>query len=149
LLSYLKAFGFEMQTCLSSQGITWRLEGERNLGQVALHQNSFRRVLLNLLNNAIEAMPHGGALTLRCRCLTDQVYLEFCDSGCGIPAHQLPLLFQPLHTTKPEGTGLGLYLAREIVQAHHGEIAVASEPGAGTTFTISLPLLPVKSMSAM
>jgi PAS domain S-box-containing protein len=147
--TYLEAFGSEIQTQLQSHNITWELKADLDLGQVALHRNSFRRVLLNLLNNAIEAMPQGGVLTLRCQRLSDQVQIEFCDAGCGISADQLPFLFQPLHSSKPEGTGLGLYLAREIVHAHQGDIVVASEPNVGTIFTISLPLLPAQPMPAI
>lgn len=143
LRAYLDVFGAEAQDRLKGRGITLQLKGDSDWGQVALHQNSFRRVLLNLLNNAVEAMPHGGVLTVRGQCLADRVCLEISDTGCGIPPEQLPLLFSPLHTTKPEGTGLGLYLVREIVVAHQGDITVSSEPGVGTTFTLTLlPLEP-------
>lgn len=142
--TYLDTFASEIQTRLLSHGISWQFTGDRDLGRVALHQNSFRRVLLNLLNNAIDAMPQGGVLTLHCQRLFDRIQIEFRDTGCGISADQLPILFQPLHTTKAEGTGLGLYLAHEIVRAHQGDIRVRSESGGGTTFTISLPLLPAK-----
>jgi signal transduction histidine kinase len=118
-----------------------RLEGDSDIGPVALHQNSFRRVLLNLLNNAVEAMPHGGVLTLRGQRLAAHVRLEISDTGGGIPVEQQPLLFSPFHSTKPEGTGLGLYLVREIVSAHQGDITVTSAPGQGTTFTVTLPIL--------
>lgn len=144
LLAYLEAFGTEMHALLTARGITWQLEGDHDLGPVALHRNSFRRVLLNLLNNAIEAMPQGGVLSVRCQRLSNRIHLEIRDTGCGIAPEHLPLLFGPLHTTKPEGTGLGLYLAREIILAHQGNITVASTPGVGTVFTISLPLLPLE-----
>jgi signal transduction histidine kinase len=67
------------------------------------------------------------------------VQLQVCDTGSGIPAEQLAQLFEPLHTTKPEGTGLGLYITREIVAAHGGQIMVQSVVGQGTTFTLTLP----------
>lgn len=139
--AYLKAFCQEMQERLEARGISLRLEGIGNVGWVALHRNSFRRVLLNLFNNALEAMPQGGSLTLRAGCTADRICLAVSDTGRGIPAEQVPLLFSPFHSTKPEGTGLGLYLAREIVAAHQGEITVTSAPGVGTTFTVLLPLL--------
>jgi signal transduction histidine kinase len=69
------------------------------------------------------------------------VHLDICDMGTGIPADQLARIFEPLYTTKPAGTGLGLYMAREIVAAHNGEIRVTSQVGSGTTFTITLPLV--------
>lgn len=141
LRAYLEAFGAEIQQRLATRGITWQLTGDDDLGYVAMHKNSFRRVLLNMVNNAVEAMPHGGVLTLYGQRMADNVSLDIRDTGCGIPTEQLPLLFSPLHTTKPEGTGLGLYLAREIVTAHQGEITVTSEPDRGTIFTVTLPLL--------
>jgi PAS domain S-box-containing protein len=131
----------EMTELLLDQGMTCQLEGVESLGQVALHRNTFRRVLLNLVQNAIDAMPQGGTLILRGRQDASHVYLEISDTGSGIPEEQLPLLFTPFHTTKPEGTGLGLYVVQEIVAAHEGEIAVTSEPGVGTTFTVTLPLV--------
>jgi PAS domain S-box-containing protein len=138
---YLEAFCAEWRQRVVVRDITLHLEGSDELGQVALHTNSFRRVLLNLLNNALEAMPHGGTLTLYGQRTAEAIWLEIRDTGCGIPAEEIPLLFSPLHTTKPEGTGLGLYLVREIVTAHGGEITVTSTPGVGTVFTITLPLL--------
>jgi two-component system sensor histidine kinase AtoS len=140
LSAFLKAFGQETQERLQARGITLRLEGSAQEVPVALHTNSFRRVLLNLLNNALEAMPQGGSLILRLRRRKHAVFLEVSDTGCGIPPEQIPLLFSPFHSTKPEGTGLGLYLVREIITAHQGEITVTSAPGVGTTFTMQLPL---------
>ena len=142
LSAYLQAFCCEMQDQLGSRGIELKLAVSDNLGHVALHANSFRRVLLNLITNAVEAMPTGGVMTLTAQAAVETVQLHIRDTGCGIPPEQMALLFSPLHTTKPEGTGLGLYLAREIITAHEGEIAVASEPSGGTTFTLTLPRLP-------
>jgi len=122
-------------------GITLRREGPTSLGQVALHANTFRRVLLNLVQNALDAMPQGGTLTLRGWQTASHVHLDICDTGAGIPAEQLAQIFEPLYTTKPAGTGLGLYMAREIVAAHDGEIRVTSQVGSGTTFTVTLPLV--------
>jgi PAS domain S-box-containing protein len=138
---YLKAFCEEIQGDLDVRGIALQRDLRDDLGRVALHPNSFRRVLLNLFNNAVEAMPDGGALTLAGHLEADVVRLDLTDTGCGVPPEQMTLLFSPLHTTKPEGTGLGLYLAREIVSAHDGDIVVTSELGVGTTFTITLPRL--------
>jgi PAS domain S-box-containing protein len=140
LSTYLDAFGVEMRDRLTVRGIALKLAYRTSLGQVALHYNSFRRVLLNLVNNAIEAMPGGGTITIRARRRCRTMCLEIIDTGHGIPNEQMPLLFSPLHTTKAEGTGLGLYLAKEIVAAHEGDIAVNSKLGVGTTFMITLPL---------
>ncbi|HSX83544.1 MAG TPA: ATP-binding protein [Candidatus Saccharimonadia bacterium] len=121
--------------------VTLRREGPASLGQVALHANTLRRVLLNLVQNALDAMLQGGTLTLRGWQTASHVHLDICDTGAGIPADQLAQIFEPLYTTKPAGTGLGLYMAREIVAAHDGEIRVTSQVGSGTTFTITLPLV--------
>ena len=137
--AFLEAFGRETKDRLATRNITLRLQGTIPPVLVDLHQNSFRRVLLNLLNNALEAMPQGGLLTLRLRTERDQVFLEVSDTGCGIPPEQVPLLFSPFHSTKPEGTGLGLYLVQEILMAHQGHISVDSIQGQGTTFTLMLP----------
>jgi len=137
--TFVKALAQEMEERVTSRSITLSLCGLGSLGKVVFHSNTLRRVLVNLMQNALEAMPEGGQLTLRGRRTAAQVHLEISDTGVGIPKDELPLLFEPLHTTKPEGTGLGLYLVREIVVAHDGRIAVRSVPGAGTTFTIILP----------
>jgi two-component system sensor histidine kinase HydH len=124
---------------LASRGITLVLEGLDSLGEVAFHAATVRSAMTNLIQNALEAMPDGGTLTLRGRRTAAQVHLAVRDTGIGIPEDELPLIFEPLHTTKPEGTGLGLYLVQEIVVAHGGTIQVQSAPGQGSTFTMSLP----------
>jgi signal transduction histidine kinase len=121
--------------------VSIELEGLGQLGPVALHRNTFRRVLLNLVQNAMDAMPQGGTVTFRGRRQASQFYLDVQDTGTGIPNDQLPLLFTPFHSTKAEGTGLGLHVVQEIIAAHEGRITVASEPGTGAVFTISLPLV--------
>lgn len=136
---YLTNFCQDMQGELRRRGIVLQHEALQGLGEVDLHPNSFRRVLLNLIHNAVDAMPDGGFLTLAGYPQADAVRLELRDTGCGIPPEQMSLLFSPLHTTKPEGTGLGLYLVREIVLAHAGDIELTSELGMGTTFIITLP----------
>jgi two-component system, sporulation sensor kinase E len=137
----VKEYAQALEANLIACGITLTLDGLSELGQVALHHNTFRRALLNLVQNAIEAMPQGGILTLRGLQTAAQVQLEVSDTGVGLPAEQLSQIFAPLYTTKPGGTGLGLYLVREIVTAHGGEITVQSHVGHGTTFLITLPRL--------
>ena len=130
----------EMAPQVAQCGVTLQREGPVSLGPVALHTNTFRRVLLNLVQNALEAMPQGGTLTLRGWQTALHVYLDISDTGSGIPTNQLAHIFEPLYTTKPTGTGLGLYIVREIVAAHDGEVRATSQAGSGTTFTITLPL---------
>jgi signal transduction histidine kinase len=136
----VEEFAAEMQEMMASRGVTLHLQNLESLGAVLLHQNAFRRVLLNLVQNAVEAMPQGGMITICGRQDNSRVYLEFQDTGQGIPREQFPLLFTPFHSTKPDGTGLGLYVVQQVVMAHEGEITVTSEPDRGTTFTIALPL---------
>lgn len=130
----------EMTSALAAHGITLQLDAPAQLGMVALHKNTFRRVLLNLVQNAVEAMPQGGTLTLRGRRQAATVQLDISVTGIGIPVEHYPRIFEPLHTTKPGGTGLGLYIVQEVVAAHGGQVAMQSTVGAGTTFTLTLPL---------
>jgi signal transduction histidine kinase len=74
-----------------------------------------------------------------------QLQLDIIDTGPGIAPELIPEIFTPFHTTKAEGTGLGLYVVQEVIAAHEGHIAVDSEVGEGTTFTITLPRAPVEA----
>ena len=135
----VQAWAQEWQLLAIPQEVRLRLEGMEHLGTVPLHASTLRRALLNLVQNTLDAMPYGGTLTLRGEGTATQVQLQVHDTGSGIPAEQLPHLFEPLYTTKPEGTGLGLYLMQEIVVAHGGKVMVESGVGQGTTFTLTLP----------
>jgi two-component system sensor histidine kinase HydH len=138
--SAVQAWVGEWQQLAPSQGVTLRLEGIAPLGTLALHPSTFRRALLNLVQNALDAMPQGGTLTLRGQRTATHVQLQVQDTGSGIPAEQLTAIFEPLYTTKPGGTGLGLYIVQEIVAAHGGQITMESVVGQGTTLTVMLPL---------
>jgi signal transduction histidine kinase len=140
LEAFLQGFGLEIRDQLAAQGVTLQLRGLEGLGLVALHKSTFRRALLNLVQNAVDAMPQGGTLTIAGQREGAAVKLSVSDTGRGIPQDELRLLFTPFHTTKPQGTGLGLYVVQEIIAAHGGDIEVSSEPGQGATFTITLPL---------
>ena len=137
---FVTQFAQDMTPALAAHGITLQLVGLAELGEVALHPNTFRRALLNLVQNAIDAMPQGGTLTLQGRQQEATVQLDVRDTGSGIPPEHLAQIFEPLHTTKPGGTGLGLYIVQEVVAAHRGQVAVQSTVGVGTTFTITLPM---------
>jgi PAS domain S-box-containing protein len=107
---------------------------------VAGLEAELREALANLILNAVDAMPSGGTLTLRTRMRADRVVVEVRDTGVGMPPEVLARLFEPFFTTKGDrGTGLGLPMVHGIVERHEGHIEVDSAPGAGTTFTISLP----------
>jgi len=99
------------------------------------------QVVLNLLINAIHAMSGGGTLRIALERANGDVKMEVGDTGHGILEEDLPKIFHPFFSTKEagKGTGLGLTVVHNIVQEHGGTIAVESEPGKGTTFTITLP----------
>jgi PAS domain S-box-containing protein len=139
--AFLEAFGLEMQTRLAARGITMRLEGTAELGRVALHKRAFRRALLDVFNHALEAMPRGDTISLHAQRTATDVRVEIRASGTGIPPEQLSRLLSLTPSIQPNGMGLGLYGAREIIAAHGGTVEVANEPGTGTIFTMALPLL--------
>ena len=114
-------------------------QAEPDLPAVSLDVELFEKALLNLMLNAEDAMPDGGVLTLQLRAEPGWVVLDVIDTGAGIPDDVLPTLFRPFVTTKPEGNGLGLATTKKIVLAHGGDIAVQSEVGRGTKFTVRLP----------
>jgi signal transduction histidine kinase len=130
------------------QEVRLQLEGMEHLDTVLFHASTLRRAILNLVQNALDAMPQGGTLTLRGEGTATQVQLQVRDTGSGIPTEQLPHLFEPLYTTKPEGTGLGLYIMQEIVSAHGGKVMVESAVGQRTTFTLILPRAVERNTSA-
>ncbi|MBI5397054.1 MAG: cyclic nucleotide-binding domain-containing protein [Verrucomicrobia bacterium] len=108
---------------------------------VTLDPQRFHRVLYNLATNAAEAMPRGGRLTVTADRDGDHVRIEVADTGCGIAPHQQEQIWQPFVTFgKKNGTGLGLPIAKKIVEDHGGTITLRSELNVGTTFTIRLPL---------
>ncbi len=101
---------------------------------------ALKQVLLNLFINAQQAMEHGGELLIRTSRRPDSAVLQISDTGKGIPPDRLPTIFRPYSSSRSGGTGLGLATARKIIEAHHGTIAVHSELGKGTSFTVELPL---------
>lgn len=110
-----------------------------DLPAVCLDADLFEQALLNLMLNAEQAMPDGGKLTLLGSSDGGRVILDVIDTGVGIEPEAMAKLFRPFHTTKPDGSGLGLATTRKIVAAHGGTIEVQSTPGRGTKFTIALP----------
>ena len=130
----------------------YRIAVEKNFKPVPLAKvngNQIQQVLLNLLINARQAMPGGGRLLIKIAHDTesDLIDLVVRDYGCGIPADKLPRIFEAFYTTKsgPDasgkgGTGLGLSMCRDIIEAHHGRIRVESTVGKGTAFTLKLPV---------
>ena len=133
-----------VQHQLDLKNIELHVEIDKALPTVRCDIGQIEQVILALVMNAIDALASGGNLTLRSRKgpTPEQVQLEVRDDGVGMPPEVLKNMFEPFFTTKEHGRGLGLGLAisRNIVDRHGGRIEVASEPGRGTAFTITLPM---------
>ncbi len=109
---------------------------------VEVDASRIKQVFLNIISNALYAMPAGGSLTIRTAASDEAVQVEFTDTGTGIAPEHVGKIFDPFFTTKPEvsGTGLGLSVSLGIVQSHGGTIEVRSQVGKGATFTVKLPV---------
>ena len=113
---------------------------DHNIGKWNLDADLLKQAFLNLVLNSIQAMPDGGILTIMSSRRDDGIEVKIVDTGMGISAENRKKLFSPFFTTKKDGTGLGLAITYRIVQNHRGTIDVASEPGKGAAFTISIPV---------
>jgi len=129
-----------MEAQMNSVTVKLALEVEPNLPPVLLDSQQMQQVFVNLMMNALQAMPDGGTLTVRSGVEAEQVFVEIADSGPGIPKEILQDIFKPFFTTKHQGTGLGLSICRSIVENHCGAIQVKSEPDKGACFRIRLPI---------
>ena len=118
-----------------------------SLPTIAADPDLLHRALSNLVLNALDAMPQGGAITLRTSATTDHVRIEVSDTGSGLTKEECARLFTPYYTTKVHGTGLGLAIVQSVVSDHHGSISVDSTPGKGATFRIDLPRRVTENMS--
>src|SRR5580704_6046988 len=123
-----------------AKSIEIALHKEPSLPEVEHDSDQIHQVLLNLLLNALQAIDTKGKIAVNVKSQGPTAVVEVTDNGRGIPADQLPNVFRPFYTTKGDGTGLGLSLARRIVEDHHGRIDVTSVLGQGTTFAVILPL---------
>ncbi|PYQ07948.1 MAG: hypothetical protein DMF83_08080 [Acidobacteria bacterium] len=132
----------QLATELKSRGVTLRRELAYE-GEMVLDVDRLTRALLNFAANALDAMPSGGTLTLASRREGARIELIVSDTGVGIPAELQPRLFEPFFTHgKPRGLGLGMSIARKIVEEHGGEVRLVSSPERGTRVTLSMPLEP-------
>lgn len=136
LLDRVLAFSGEE---LSRAKIEVRREAPTEKLSALADEGQLRQVVLNLIRNAREAMRGGGTLTLGTRVVNGSVEISVGDTGPGIDSETRSKVFDPFFSTKQGGTGLGLSLSKQIVQAHHGSLEVDSEPGRGATFVIRLP----------
>lgn len=108
--------------------------------RVRIDRAQFRRALLNIIRNAIEAMPQGGKINITAEQQNEKAILHIQDSGIGIPEEMVDKIFDPFFTTKDFGTGLGLAVTQQVIGEHGGQIACSSKLGVGTRFSIELPL---------
>ncbi len=125
---------------LEEKRISLQCNGVREHLSVAFDHAQIRRVILNLVRNAIEAMPKGGTLRVATEKTEKKGVIAIQDTGAGIPEDLVDDIFSPFFTTKDLGTGLGLALSQQIVLEHSGQISCKSKVGEGTLFTIELPL---------
>ena len=123
----------------AGHGVSIRVDLEKDMPLIEYDPHRLQQAVLNLVNNAVEASPSGGEVTIRCGCGADQANIEIIDLGEGIPTDRLQEIFAPFVTTKREGTGLGLSIVKKVVEAHAGTIGVERQGGRETVFRISLP----------
>jgi two-component system sensor histidine kinase HydH len=120
-------------------GIAIRIESG-HVPAVFVDAEQIKQVLLNLILNAVQAMPSGGEISLRSHQENGSILLEIADQGVGIPEENLERIFDPFFTTRAGGTGLGLSIAYQIINRHGGHLSVRNNPNGGSTFIVVLPL---------
>jgi PAS domain S-box-containing protein len=123
------------------RGLEYEVNLDAEKGHITYGSASeLREVFVNLIVNAVDAMPKGGKLSITCRCEDGRLKLKFSDNGMGMPEDVRQKIFEPFFSTKgAHGTGLGLSVSYSIIERHAGSISVVSEPGQGTIFMIDLP----------
>ena len=122
-----------------AKNITVRLGLAKNPIICKIDPDMIKQVILNLFINATQAMNEGGELIIRTNMNDKNANIEISDTGIGIPPEEIDKIFQAYYTSRSAGTGLGLPIAKKIINAHNGNIAVNSQPGKGTSFTITIP----------
>jgi PAS domain S-box-containing protein len=129
------------------RGLNYQVELDATCGQNTYGSASeLREVFVNLIVNAVDAMPGGGKISISCLRAGDSLQLRFADTGAGMPEDVRQKIFEPFFTTKGAlGTGLGLSVSYSIIERHEGSIRVDSEPGQGTVFAIDLPAFDIES----
>jgi signal transduction histidine kinase len=119
-------------------GVRIEVEQDGEASRVRVDPELITQALVNLALNGIQAMSEGGVLTMKIACPVDQVRISVSDTGKGIPQKEISEIFRPFHTSKHQGTGLGLTITRAIVERHSGHLDVESIPGEGSRFTLVL-----------
>jgi len=142
LIAILEKGVYLLTPQLVLQNVNLQKEFQSNLPRISGNPVALQQVFINLITNALKAMPRGGTLTVVSRALeTQYVEIRFHDTGRGIPQKYLPRIFDPFFTREPagKGMGLGLSISHSIMQQHKGTIEAESEVGKGSTFTLRLP----------
>ena len=129
-----------VETDATATGIRLVLAVPPELPVITADRDHLKQVMLNLILNGVQAMPEGGTLTLQAGTTREALTLTVADTGHGIPTEALSRIFDPYFTTKAKGLGLGLAIARKIVEDHGGRIEVENQPGQGSRCLITLPL---------
>jgi PAS domain S-box-containing protein len=130
-----------LQTEAARYSVTIQTELESDIPNILADRVQLQQILMNLMLNGIEAMKDcGGALTISSEVNSEgQLTVSIGDTGVGLPSESAELIFNPFHTTKPQGTGMGLTITRSIVEAYGGRVWATANPGAGATFHFTLP----------
>lgn len=124
---------------LADRGITVEADLPGGTPVIMADRDQLKQVFFNLIKNAMEAMQPGGRLTVKVRVADELVYVAVADTGSGIKAEDLAKLFQPYHTTKVSGHGLGLMIVQRILRDHGGHVGIESKEGVGTVVTLQFP----------
>ena len=124
---------------LTANKVEVRMSPDRNRATVMLDEASMNGALLNLILNAVEAMPKGGTLSITTEAVDETLRLEITDTGRGISEEEAKNIFEPFYTTKEQGLGLGMPYAKKIIEQHGGLISLRSQPGEGTKIYVTLP----------
>ncbi len=152
LLEYSREITLEIEECTPKSLIDYVLLMLQKPDRIKIHDqtqdyptlwvdsNKMERVFINLINNAIDAMPEGGTLVVSSNQVGENVEFTFTDTGTGMSEQTKSKIFMPLFTTKAQGMGFGLAICKRIVEAHGGKISVESTLGKGTEFTVALPM---------
>lgn len=129
-----------IQSQASMDNVQINLEIESDLPPLYCEENQLKQVFINVLKNAIEAMPDGGIISVEMKRKSGFITIQVIDEGIGIPAEHMPKIGEPFYTTKEKGTGLGLMTCMKIIESHGGELDISSEIEDGTTVEIRLPV---------
>lgn len=125
---------------IRNRNIEIKVDCPEALPKIRVDANQIKQVFFNIIRNAFQAMPDGGVLGISLNASGDYLAISFRDTGVGIAPEDFGQMFKAYHTTKAEGSGLGLMIVQRIIQDHGGQIELVSKPAEGTRFTILLPL---------